>query len=373
MEGHEIKTHTPFYKDSPNRVASWRPHMGWADLIIFTDSDHRYPIKLVKGLAKAPIIGADSLTDQASNSHLKMEELFHALSFDMPTYHIFDSPSDAMFLSRDWSIPCMLLPNYISNNCYLCTNEDSFQWTLLNQMSEQPIIVQDIPPGIGVTIEGWWNGVEYLEPFNCSFPSKEGSALKLCSGDTDLVKNTVSKLVGFLKKTSYCGPVHIHAIVTEENLYVTGVHFGFLPNTTEAFIEGLSSSFADFLHKVATGYPVEIPLGKDYSLAVKASIRESNYVGIPIQGINESNLPHLFLQNVELGEDGIYRQQQINSHLLVATAHGRNVAEASGRVLRTLGNLNAFSLEYVRSVGSGVPRSLQSLEDWGYLRSLEHA
>jgi hypothetical protein len=138
---------------------------------------------------------------------------------------------------------------------------------------------------------------------------------------------------------------------------IFNVACGLVFDVLEAIAEGLRTSLGDVLFKVATGIAEKLDLSRDYMICVKVTIPPFPY-SIPeartqwaIEGLNEFNLKHIYLDDVCKTEDENYRACMDSGIVLKVTARGRDIREARRRVYRTIGNVSVESKQYRVDIG----------------------
>lgn len=243
---------------------------------------------------------------------------------------------------------------------------------------------RDYVDGVNVSVEGWFNGRDWIKPFVCSFKDTRFLMHDLgpdtiCMGvvtfavdQNKLIEETLLLLTPSLKKSGYRGPLSINRVINDEITWTLKPTYGFTYDTTEALMEGLEEPFADFLFEVAQGSKKEMNLSSDYCIAVRLSIppwpmsEPISGVGRTVLGLSKENLRHVYFSDVYKDEEGYYCATG-SGIILKATAHGRSVKEARRRVYRTLDNINIQDKQYRLDIGERVDRDVEQLKTWGWL------
>lgn len=138
-----------------------------------------------------------------------------------------------------------------------------------------------------------------------------------------------------------------------EGVYNVGC--GFVFDILEAIAEGLRAPLGDLLFKVATGVAERLQISNDYMICVKVTVPPfpyslSDIALLPIEGLNDENLKHIYLDDVCKTDDK-YHACTRSGIALKATARGRNIREARRRVYRTIGNVLIQSKQYRVDIG----------------------
>lgn len=355
-------------KGNFERVTSWRPHLSWADLVICDDAGMGSYEDTLKKLGKV-VFSCNKLADMFQEDDEKKLQLFDKVGINHPLTFKWSHGIDI-----EWSESGFRL------NRFPFRNEDIFQWAISNLKPGDDITVQEIVEGIEVTTEGWFNGRDWIKPFNHSFKDKYqanedlgvdmgcmGNVVITSKGENKLAQETIMKLKPFLTNIGYRGPVSIDAVVNEEGVYAIEAKAGLGYDAIEALLEGLQEPAIDLFFETAIGVKKEMSVGSDQMISVRMYVTpEAPLAGMPIVGLNEHNLKHIFLSDVFKDAEG-YKYSYGNGLLLKATASGRNIKEARNRVYRTLTNLTALGKQYRTDIGKKVPDSIARLEALGYL------
>jgi len=370
------------------RPASWRPALKKADLVI-TDmvGFGRYE-SFIKDFGK-PLFGCSPLMDLAELDRQKGIDLFRKAGVKIPETWSFSGPKEAADLVKMWKEPGYVIKpsgNISTAKTSVHRQPESFTHALNELPSDQELIIQKIVEGVEVSTEGWWNGRQWVLPFNHTFEEKrlmnDGLGPNTgCMGNVvigarkvnKLVQETVLRLEPFLKKTLYRGPVDINCIVNKEGAYGLEITARLGYDAIEALMEGLQEPVADVVFETALGVKKEMRLTSDYMIAVRMSVPpwpheepDRRDRGMPILGLGPQNLKHVYLTDV-YKKGGKYYYAAGDGVLLKATARGATVREARRRVYRTLEEIKVEGKQYRTDIGLRVEKDMSLLKEWGYL------
>lgn len=393
-EGHQVdyfikeKGYERAGKGIVNLVNSWRPKVARADLVICDMVGFGTQGELINKMGK-PILACDKVADLLELDRAKGMDVFKKLGIKVPETYDFKSPEEAKSVYDSWEEPGYVVKpsgNKGTAETRVCRDKETYIYALEQLDKGTPLIVQRIIEGIEVSTEGWWNGRGWVEPFNHTFEEKRFLAGDLgpntgCMGNVvigarrrnKLAKETVVRLEPFLKRTGYRGPVDINCIVNDTGAYALEATARFGYDAIEALMEGLSEPVADVLFEVALGVKKEFALTEEYMIASRLSVppwphadEDGKNKGLPILGINDKNLKHIYLSDA-YREGNNYYYAASDGVVLKATARGASVREAQRRVLRTLDNIKIADKQYRRDIGDRVDRGMAALRDWRYL------
>jgi len=317
-----------------DRISSWRPHVVWADLVI------------------CDMVGFG-----------KYEQTL-----------------------RQMGKVVFSCSNLSTAKTYVCKDKDIYKWALTTLPKDTDLIVQKIVTGVEVSTEGWFNGRDWISPFNHTFEEKRflegdkgsntgcmGNIVVTTTGDK-LTAATVVKFAPFLKRIGYRGPIDINTIIDDDRIYALEITFRLGYDAIEALMEGLKESVTDLFFETAIGVKKEMAITDDYMIAVRLSVPpwphgepDNESVGMPIIGINEFNLKHLYLTDAYRDERENYLYAGGDGAILKVTARGRDIQEARNRVYRTIDNLTIQDVQYRSDIGLRAIKDIKQLKDWGWL------
>jgi phosphoribosylamine--glycine ligase len=397
-QGHEVNfwIQEPKYrlagKGLVNRPASFRPLMDSTDLVVSDMVGFGTYSDLFRKRGK-PTLSLDPVVEQIELDREKAAELFGRLGIEQPPSRSFGSIAEAKkaLYEGEWK-PVVLKPsgNMATAKTMVCQEKEECEWALSTYPAGTRLTVQDFVQGVEVSTEGWWNGRDFLSPFNMTFEEKRflegnlgqntgcmGNVVVTC-GSNRLTKATVEKLIPFLRKTGYRGPVDLNSIVTKEKALVLEATCRMGYDAVEALCEGLREPILDILFETATGVKKEMNVTSDTMISVRLSVppypmgepgeKDKN---IPVLGINRQNFKHLWLTDIYVTPEGFFTAGG-DGCLLKATAIGRRsendlVREARNRVYRTLAGIQVPNKQYRRDIGSRVNSDYNQLKEWGWL------
>lgn len=391
-EGHSVKMfiESKAYKDAGvgivDRIPSWRPHMTDADLIICDMVGFGKFEKLLRARGK-PVFSCSSIMDQLELNREKGIDVLKRVGITLPFTQTYPDPSDAIELVNTWEDPGYVIKphdNAATGRTLLTRTPEHFEWAL--GLYNEPITVQQIIEGIEVSTEGWFNGRNFIEPFNHTFEEKRllkdagpntgcmGNVVINAGSGNRLVEATVARMEPSLKKIGYRGPIDINCMVTADAAY--GLEFtsrlGY--DAIEALMEGLREPVTDLLFETAVGIKSSMELGTDAMIAVRLSKApwpsgepNSDEHGMPIVGINEDNIKHIFLTDVFLDSEGSYRYAVGDGVIMKVTAHAKTVKEARLRVYRTIDGIEYPDKQFRSDIGERVGSDMDQLKEWGWL------
>lgn len=395
-EGHNVEV---FIKDERfklagdgifKRVSSWRPRVEDCDLVVVDMVGMGHLEQTLSRMGK-PFLGASRFADAIELDRRAGMDLLEQADVNRPPTFFYNSPSDAKQLVSYFEDPdiegLVVKPhnNQATADTRVVRSAEMYLW-LLDQMPEDTkLTIQEYVDGVEVSCEGWFNGRDWVRPFNITFEEKrfmdgDRGPNTGCMGnvvmavkDVKLVQETVMKLTPMLKAEGYRGPIDINSIVNERGVHALEITARFGYDAIEALSEGLKEDLFDLLFETALGVKKTMDVTRDYMIAIRVSVppyphkSEADWgEGLPLNGISDQNLDHLYLTDVFFDDSG-YHYAQGDGVVLKATARGRTVQEARHRAYRTINNLDIPDAQYRRDIGRRVDEDLKRLSYWGFI------
>ncbi len=316
-----------------------------------------------------PIIGCNPLTDMVNRDALKEYELGRRLGVAFPPSEVFD---DAVGLH-----PKLLEGTktryYIKQGrkVFPCTKPEWLAWSMYQLPPGHKVLLQEEVIGHDVEVVGWFNGLNWIKPFFYSTPYADrigGVAMLAIKKPSKLTLKSLSPLGRWLKTIDYKGPVTASLICTKDQVYVRSFKIGFTAPCVFAMIEGLKElPLGDFLHLLAFGTDAKVNVTNDYLVGVEVHCKSADMHGAPILGIIPDNLRHVFLGSVMRDAEDSYLVSNDMTHVYTATAHGRDMQEATRRVYATVGEIQFPRSIYMTNLLGQTSITFEKLKSWSVI------
>jgi phosphoribosylamine--glycine ligase len=373
------------------RLDSWREGLRDCELVVVDMVGMGHIEKVLRTVGK-PYIGASPFMDKLELERETGMRVFAECGIAVPETHGFANPKEAREFFKDgldfepgWCIKAD--DNLGCATSRLIKDPEQLDWAFSQYPSHVPLIVQRIMEGVEVSTEGWFNGRDWIKPFNHTFEEKRlmdgglgpqtgcmGNVVVACEG-CRLTRATVEKLKPLLVKIGWRGPVDVNCIVNEEGAFGLEATARFGYDAIEALLEGVRMGAGDFLREIANGTMESMDVSREFLIGVRLAVppypSEDEDApapwGEPILGINEQNIGHLWPCNVMI-EDNLFKTSGADGLTLVATARGDDLALARRRVYRTLDNLRVGGKMYRRDIGARVENDLERLRGWNWCK-----
>lgn len=278
-------------------------------------------------------------------------------------------------------------------SCEFSTNlESSLEYRVkIIKTAKIPILDTISPTQINITVELFFNGkdvvnVHYIlmerylmEGNRGPFVRCMGSVLWPGDLNSKLFKQSLGKLLPFLSKVSYIGPISVNVVLDKASLAITEITptFGFdhtfalfeiMSTKLETLLWQLANSKLDEIkYKASTGIAVDICVSP-FPIELLRGMKEP----FIIEGLDLNNLKHFWGYDIELTE-GKYRTSFKGGRIGTITARGDDkdtftaCREARRRVYRTINNLKVEGLMYRGDIGTRLEKDREQLKQWGWL------
>jgi phosphoribosylamine---glycine ligase len=401
MEGHTVDMwiKKPQYKHDLKgiigRPSEWRPLLPQADLVICDMVGFSQHMELFQKMGK-PFLCCNPVADVMELDRLKGLETFRRSGIDQPEYWHYKSPQEAISALDDiWESDGLVFKpfgNIDVGKTYCVEDKELARWALSTYPPGTQLIVQcKIPESSAVEIstEGWFNGREFISPFNHTLEEKKlmvgnlgkmtgcmGNLVFTTKGDK-LVDATVRKLEPILKKSGYRGPIDINCMVTKDKALGLELTCRFGYDAIEALMQGLREPMANLLFETAIGSKTSMDITSDFLMSVRVVrdpypvdpmllAKHEQDLGMPIMGLNKKDMDHVYLCDAYL-DNGIIRYGASDGVLLKATSFGRSIDEARSRVYTVVQNIKGIDIMYRTDIGQRAIKDLERLRSWGWI------
>lgn len=166
-------------------------------------------------------------------------------------------------------------------------------------------ILQQFLDGVAISTEGWFNGREWMTPFNHTVERKQVMNGNLgpsggCSGNAvwgwfygynHIIEQGIRLLGPVLAEFGYAGPCDLNAVINEEGVWALELTPRFGYDALPAILRLYKGDFGELLASLARGeHPKEMSLERGYGVALRVSVppypsEEFKHAGgIPVRG-----------------------------------------------------------------------------------------
>lgn len=231
---------------------------------------------------------------------------------------------------------------------------------------------------------GGYTGFNFIRPFysyfkktkfmenDLSIETESMGCLLFYHKTNKIVKETLYKLRNELKKIGYKGHITFKCSVTDNDLVINDVHFGFEYDSFYTALEGLRQPLGEFLYGMAIGSIKRAKVSPDWLCSVRLTtppypFETSDKYKTPtiIGGICNENLKHLWLRDVCL-KNGVYGSAGCDGYILSVSARGLTPNKGFRRCYRTIDNLQIKNKQFRRDILTGFEDRYEKIKGWGW-------
>jgi len=251
-----------------------------------------------------------------------------------------------------------------------------------------PCIVQETVEGIDISTEGWFNGKEWVKPFNHTIESKRfmegdkgcqtgcmGNIVWPTTGDK-LTSTVLEPLSSLLEKVNYVGPIDVNCIVTEESAYFLEYTARFGYDAIQAWSELIKASIFDYLYGIASAQKDSFTYHNEYAIAVRLTIHPfpgkgeiEDLSAIRVIDPPQAAMKHVWLADVSQDED-TFLMAGVDGVIGAVTSRGISVRECQRRAYRTINNITlSDDVQYRNDIGNNVEDDKKKLIEFGWLNA----
>jgi len=209
-------------------------------------------------------------------------------------------------------------------------------------------ILQEFVEGVCVSTEGWFNGREWMEPFNHTVEHKQimnddlgpstGCAFNVvwAARDTNrIIDEGIRLMEPILKEYRYIGPIDLNTVVNEDGVWALEFTPRLGYDAFPALLELVDEDIGEVVAKMARGeQPDQILLKSGFASALRVTIPPhpseefTHPGGVPIQGLTRSDRPHLYFFEVMLDHVDRLVSAKGGGAIAAVTGWGENIHES---------------------------------------------
>jgi phosphoribosylamine--glycine ligase len=209
-------------------------------------------------------------------------------------------------------------------------------------------ILQDFVEGTEISTEGWFNGKEFMTPWNHTIERKQlmndglgpsggcaGNIVWLERESNHIIEEGIARMAPILAEHDYIGPIDLNSVVNDEGVW--GLEFTprFGYDALPALLELVDDQLGPTIASMARGeYPTSVPLVNRKASGLRISIPPypSEHFhpdeGIPIRGLTREDRPHLYFYDVMLNDDNHLVSTNAFGAIVTITGVGDGIVDA---------------------------------------------
>jgi phosphoribosylamine--glycine ligase len=401
-EGHEVlyfiqeKTEKNVCDGFVEKCDDWKAKVDWADVIIFDDIGFGEVADELRKKGKAVVGGTpytDKLEDDREFGQLELQKSgVNILAHN--DFSDFDSAID--FVQKNPG-RYVLKPNGSAQNekelAFVGKEEDGNDMLDILQHYKRSwakklnsFQLQKFAAGVEVAIGAFFNGKEFVKPYNVNFEHKkmfpgdlgpntgEMGTLMFWADQSTIFNETLAKMKDRLAACGYVGYIDINCIANAKGIYPLEFTSRFGYPTISIQLEGLTSPIGEFFYHLARGEQFDLKAKKGFQLGVVIAVppfpfhdpaafrRYSEDATIIFK---KPSFDGIRLADVKLVESD-WRLAGQSGYALIVTGAGLTVEDAQKQAYKRVENILIPNMFYRTDIGNRWARDSDMLLSWAY-------
>jgi phosphoribosylamine--glycine ligase len=406
-EGHEVRYYIEDRKERDiadgfvPKVASWREHVGWADLVVFDDTLGQGKLAQELRAAGKRVVGGTEYTDRLEDDRSFGQEELRKAGVAILPYREFRDFDEAVAYVRENPSRYVIKPSGEAQNVkrrlFVGEEDDggdvarvleSYKRALADEI--EVFQLQKRVTGVEVAVGGFFNGREFATPINVNFEHKKlfpgnlgpstgemGTAM-FWSDPNRLWNQTLAKMEPVLAREGYVGYVDLNCIVNQNGIYPLEFTSRFGYPTIFIQQEGMLTPIGELFTGLADGTLSRFRARSGFQVGVRVIVP-------PYPFDDEQTFAELSRNAVIYFKKGapeevhIEDAKLVNGQWLVAgtagvvltvVGLGPTMHAAKAAAYARLKNILIPNMYYRDDIGDRWADDSDRLHNWGYLREV---
>jgi phosphoribosylamine--glycine ligase len=209
-------------------------------------------------------------------------------------------------------------------------------------------VLQDFIKGCEISTEGWFNGEEFMSPWNHTIERKQlmndglgpsggcaGNIVWLAKETNHVIEEGIAAMAPILRDHEYVGPIDLNSVVNAEGVW--GLEFTprFGYDALPSLLELVDGDLGSVIASMAKGErPTTLPLLDKKAAGVRISIppypseHHKPDEGIPIRGLTREDRKHLYFFDVKLNDENSLVSTSAFGAIVTVTGIGDSIGQA---------------------------------------------
>jgi len=403
-EGHNVK----YYIKNPEereiadgfveKVNDWKPHVNWADVIVFDDVLGQGAIaKELRDKGKL-VVGGTPYTDKLEDDRTFGQEELKKYGINIIHYKEFTNFNDAIEYVKQNPAKYVIKPSgeAQSTKGLLFVGEEEDGRDVREVLDDYgKALSKKIPVfqlqkrinGVEVGVGGFFNGKKFVYPININFEHKklfpgnlgpstgEMGTTMFWSEPNKLFNQTLKKFESKLAEENYVGYIDLNCIVNGNGIYPLEFTSRFGYPTICIQKEGIINPIGEFFYRLAKGDDFKFKTKTGFQIGVRVvvppfpfkdkktfDIRSKGSVIFfkkPIEGVHIEDVKKVDGQWVVCGGSGV---------VLIVCATGPTMRQTMDSVYNKIKQIKIPHMYYRDDIGERWFEDSDKLHSWGYLR-----
>jgi phosphoribosylamine--glycine ligase len=377
------------------KVADWKSHVEWADLVVFDDVGFGDAAEKLRREGRAVVGGTRASDRLEEDRDFGQSEMKAAGLTTLPNWD-FDSFDAAIDFVRKTPDRYVVKPNGKAQNekvlSFVGQEEDGRDLvTMLEHYRKgwgsriRSFQLQKYAAGVEVAVGAFFNGKDFVLPALVNFEHKrmfndeigpstgEMGTTSFWAGENALFRRTLAKMKDRIQ--GYVGYIDINCIANAHGIYPLEFTTRFGYPTINLQIEGVLSKWGDFLMALAKGEAFELRTKRGFQVAVVIGVPPFPFVDPDAFRKFSEDAIVLFKKEVREGlhpcdlklVDGDWRLAGNSGYALVISGSGPTMQDARREAYNRVKNIMIPNMFYRTDIGERWQRDGDLLQTWGYL------
>ena len=404
-EGHAVKYYIGAEKERDigdgfvPKVDEWRPHVAWADVIVFDDTLGQGAEAARLRAAGKKVVGGSEYTDLLEDDRAFGQEELRKVGVSIIPYQQFDNFDTAIAFVKANPDRYVIKPSGEAGNVkrrlFVGDEEDGEDVVRVLEAYKKSFPdeiklfqLQRRVTGVEVAVGAFFNGREFVFPLNVNFENKklfpgnigpstgEMGTSMFWSGPNKLFNSTLKKVEALLAREKYAGYIDLNCIVNGLGIYPLEFTSRFGYPTIMIQQEGMLTPIGEFLHDLADGTLTKFRVKSGFQLGVRIVVSPFPFDDDATFMSVSKNAAILFKKGIP-EEVHIEDVKQINGQwyvagtsgvVLVVCGLGSTMRLAQAQAYGRIKNIMIPDMYYRDDIGERWFEDHDRLHTWGYLR-----
>ncbi|MEW5760178.1 MAG: phosphoribosylglycinamide synthetase C domain-containing protein [Candidatus Thermoplasmatota archaeon] len=402
-EGHEVKYFIQSKNDKDvcdgfvDKIDDWNLEKDWADVIVFDDIGFGETADKLRKEGKL-VVGGSVYTDKLEEDRdFGQEEMKNVGMHILPKWN-FTNFDDAIKFVGETPNRYVIKPSGKAQEekelLFIGQEEDGKDIIEVLQLYKKNwskkikvFQIQKFASGVEVAVGAFFNGKEFIAPININFEHKRmfpgdigpstgemGTSMFWCPQNA-IFNETLGKMKSKLEECGYVGYIDINCIANGRGIHPLEFTSRFGYPTISIQMEGVASSWGDFLYALAKGEAYQLKTKKGFQIGVVIAVPPFPFRDIDAFRRYSEDATILFKKpiadGVHLGDvklvDNDWRLAGTSGYALVITGSGTTMVEARRQAYQRVKNIMIPNMFYRTDIGTRWLEDCDKLYTWGYL------
>ncbi len=393
----QSKSDRTLYDGFLEKVDDWEPHKDWADLLIIDDVGFGPLADRLRKEGKA-VLGGSGYTDRLELDRDFGSQEMKAAGLTIPDSWEFDSFDEAIKFVEKTPARYVVKPSGKAQNdkvlSFVGREEDGKDVVAILERYKKgwgskvkTLQVQKFVSGVEVAVGGYFNGVDFIQPICVNFEHKKlfpgeigpatgemGTAM-FWAGPSRLYQETIGKMKDRLAQAGFTGYFDINCIANARGIYALEMTPRFGYPTVSIQMEGVTSSWGEFLYAVGSKKPFTLKTQKGFQVGVVIALPPWPFSDLDTFRKFSEDAVIIFtrpsMEGIHLGdvklEEGDWKITGHDGYALVVTGSGPTMEEARRETYNRVKTIIIPNMFYRTDIGERWTQDGDLLHTWGFL------